>query len=81
MQSAIQKWGNSLALRIPRGYAKDMHIAAGAPVEISMQEGKIIIDPHPVAKYSLQGLLKGVTAKNRHSEVTTGRPVGLERFS
>lgn len=80
MNVTIKKWGNSLALRIPRGYASDVHIVEGAPVDVSISEGKLVVDPAPAQCYSLAGLLKGVTAKNRHAEIGVGEPVGWERF-
>ncbi len=78
MQTKIQKWGNSLAVRIPKPFVKETHLAHGASVDLSVDDGKIIIDPHAEPEYRLEDLLKGVTRRNRHAEVATGEAVGRE---
>ncbi len=78
MQARIQKWGNSLAIRIPKAFVKEAHVAYGTTVNLSVYEGKIVIDPHPEPEYLLADLLKGVTKQNLHAEVQTGDPVGQE---
>ena len=78
MQARIQKWGNSLAIRIPKAFVKEAHVAYGTAVDLSVADGKIVIDPHRGPEYRLEDLLKGVTKRNRHAEVETGAPVGQE---
>ncbi len=78
MQTKIQKWGNSLAVRIPKAFVKEAHVAYGTAVELSLDDGRIVIDPHPKSEYRLEDLLKGVTKRNLHAEVETGGPVGQE---
>jgi len=78
MQTTIQKWGNSLAVRIPKAFVKEMHVACGASVDLSLDDGRIVIDPHTAPEYRLADLLKGVTTRNLHAEVDTGVPVGQE---
>jgi antitoxin MazE len=78
MQTTIQKWGNSLAVRIPKAFVKEAHVACGTPVELSVDDGKIVIDPRTEPEYRLQDLLKGVTKRNLHAEVDTGEAVGRE---
>lgn len=78
MQTTIQKWGNSLAIRIPKAFVKEAHVACGTTVNLSVDDGRIVIDPHPEPAYRLADLLKGVTKRNRHAEVETGSPVGQE---
>jgi len=34
METVVQKWGNSLGIRIPRGLALEFHLKNGTPVEI-----------------------------------------------
>ena len=80
MHAEVRKWGNSLALRIPRAFAEDAHLAMGSEVDISLQDGKVIIDPNPRPVYSLKTLLKGVTSSNRHSEIDTGQAAGREAW-
>jgi antitoxin MazE len=78
MQTTIRKWGNSLAVRIPKAFVKEAHVACGTPVELSVDDGKIVIDPRTEPEYRLQDLLKGVTKRNLHAEVDTGEAVGRE---
>ena len=78
MQTKIQKWGNSLAVRIPQAFVKEANVAYGTSVDLSVDDGKIVIDPHTEPEYRLEDLLKGVTKRNVHAEVDTGEAVGRE---
>ncbi len=78
MQTTIQKWGNSLAVRIPKAFVKEAHVAYGTQVDLSVDDGKIVIDPHAEPEYRLEDLLKEVTKRNLHAEVDTGEAVGRE---
>lgn len=80
MRVSIRKWGNSLALRIPKLFAVEAHIQQGSTVDISLKDGKIIAVPVSEKKYSLDDLLLGVTEKNIHKEFNTGQAVGLEAW-
>lgn len=77
MVTKVQKWGNSLGLRIPKAYADEAQVEAGSPVDISVDQGVLVIRPVR-RKYSLAELLKGVKPSNLHSEVKTGQPAGRE---
>jgi len=78
MQTKIQKWGNSLAVRIPKPFAEEAQLKSGASVDLSVDDGRIIIDPHTAQEYRLEDLLNGVTKQNLHAEVDTGGVVGRE---
>ena len=78
MQTTIKKWGNSLALRIPKLLALDANLKLNNFVEISIDKGSIIITPISKKEYSLEKLLKGVSKNNLHGEFNTGSPVGKE---
>jgi len=78
MQTKIQKWGNSLALRIPKSFALNVNLKQNELVDISIDKGKIIITPIIQKEYSLEELLKGVSENNLHSEFDTGAPAGKE---
>jgi antitoxin MazE len=77
MQVQIQKWGNSLAIRIPRSFAKEVNIHQGSYVDLSIVKGKLIAEPIE-NEYSLHQLLSHVTNENIHKEMDTGKPVGKE---
>ena len=78
MQTKIKKWGNSLALRIPKLLALDVNLKQNELVNLSIDKDSIIITPISEKKYSLEKLLKGVTKNNLHGEFDTGAPVGKE---
>ncbi|WP_129676369.1 AbrB/MazE/SpoVT family DNA-binding domain-containing protein [Candidatus Chloroploca sp. Khr17] len=80
MQSRVQKWGNSLALRIPKSFAIEIGLTDETPVEISLVEGKLVIAPLPLPTYSLEELLADITHDNLHGEQNTGRPEGNEAW-
>jgi antitoxin MazE len=73
-----QKWGNSLALRIPKSFAADARLENNSLVEIALVDGQIVIKPVIKPKWTLEQLLAGVNAENIHQETDTGSPVGNE---
>jgi antitoxin MazE len=77
MKATIQKWGNSLAIRIPKNITKDSRVSEGSNIDIMVENGKIILSPSPI-EYSLKELLKKVTNENIHSEISTGDYIGGE---
>ena len=78
MVSRVQKWGNSLAIRIPKPFAAEIGLDQDAPVEVTVQDGKLMITPASKASYRLGELLKGVTRSNRHAESDWGELQGRE---
>jgi antitoxin MazE len=77
MVTRVQKWGNSLALRIPRSFAAQAKVAAGTAVDIAVEKGRLVVRPVQ-RRYRLRDLLKAVDTRSLHAEVQTGRPVGRE---
>lgn len=80
MITKIQKWGNSLAVRIPRSVAQDTHLNSGKMVDLAVRDGQIVIVPARRIRFRLDELLKGVTTRNRHAEAVTGAAVGREAW-
>jgi len=78
MVARIQKWGNSLALRIPGALARESGLERGAAVELSLRRGRITLKPVEAPPLTLEELLAGVTEANIHGEVDTGPAVGKE---
>lgn len=78
MQTKIQRWGNSLGLRIPKAFAEQAGVEAGSAVDLSVEDGELIVRPIRSPKYDLKDLLRGVTAKNLHKEVEISGPYGRE---
>jgi antitoxin MazE len=80
MKVQVQKWGNSLALRIPKSFAVESSIEQGTLVDVSVVEGKLVVAPIAERKYTLEELLASVTKRNIHSEIDTGSSVGKESW-
>lgn len=80
MQTKIQKWGNSLGLRIPRSFAAEAQVEEGATVDLSVEDGHLLVRPLRVRKYALRVLLRKISPRNLHREVSTGRAVGREAW-
>jgi len=78
MQTKIQKWGNSLGLRIPKSFAEEAGVGAGSEVDLAVEKGELIVRPVRRVRYALKELLSDVTPDNIHQEVDTGPPVGRE---
>ena len=78
MQQIIKKWGNSLALRIPKSIADSGDISLGSLVNMFIEDGKLIIQPIQGSKFSLEALLSQITDDNKHSETDTGTYTGEE---
>ncbi len=80
MLAKVQKWGNSLALRIPMSYALEAKLEKDSDVDISLVEGKLVIRPIVTIKPDLAHLLGGITDDNLHDECDTGDAVGKENW-
>ncbi len=78
MKTRIQKWGNSLALRIPKSFATEAGIEQDSSVELSLNKGKLIIVSSQRPKFTLKQLLFRIGKDNLHEEIQTGPPVGKE---
>ena len=80
MKASVQKWGNSLAVRIPRAFAVEAGLSQDTPVEITLEDGKVVVARAAEQASLLDELLSGVTDENVHGEVDTGAPVGSEAW-
>lgn len=80
MKTVLQKWGNSLALRIPRTVAAEIAVAEGHAVDLQVSKGRIVVAPVTKKRYELADLIAGMTAKNGHAEVESGKPRGRESW-
>jgi antitoxin MazE len=78
MRVQIRKWGNSLALRIPKPFAQEAEVREGSVVQLSVMEGRLVAAPLRVRKVRLKDLLARITKTNRHDEVDSGPAVGRE---
>lgn len=78
MEAVIRKWGNSPALRLPTAVLKEAGYQLEQKVELVVLDGRIIIQPSEKVEYDLDSLVNGIHAKNLHTEVGFGSPVGKE---
>ena len=72
MQISIQKWGNSLALRIPQVMAKEARLKQGGKADLRLTGGKLVIMPLARKGWTLKTLLGGITKQNLHGETAAG---------
>ncbi len=77
MRAQISRWGNSLAVRIPKAYADQLGFEEGASVFIYETGGKLVV-ARP--DESLDDLLKTITPENLHGETEWGQPAGREEW-
>ena len=73
----VTRWGNSLAVRIPKALAEQTDLREGSEVELSVTDGALTVRPRPPL-YNLDELLDQVTPQNRHDEIDWGEPQGKE---
>jgi antitoxin MazE len=78
MRTRLQHWGNSLAVRIPKSFAAELHLDHGSEVDLTLANGQLIIVP--VQAFTVNQLLEGVNDQMLHHEVDTGEAVGQEAW-
>lgn len=78
MKTRIQKWGNSLALRIPKSFAQELGFDRDVTVDLSLEDGKLVVVPATEFPMALERLLEQITEDNIHREIDTGSAVGEE---
>ena len=80
MITKIQKWGNSLALRIPKALATEVRLVEGEQVELQLTSDGVLLKPRHRKRYRLRELVAGIKAGNRHAEASFGTPTGREAW-
>ncbi len=78
MKTMVQRWGNSLALRIPKAFADEISVIEGDEVEMKITRGRLIVAPKRDAEYQLQDLLDRIKPSNLQDEVFADNPTGRE---
>ena len=79
MRTKVQKWGNSLAVRIPKPFAEGAGLKLATEVEVSLEKGTLRFSAVP-PRWQLRALISKVTRKNRHAEIEIEQPVGRESW-
>ena len=80
MKTRVQKWGNSLALRIPKSFAAEAKLREDSAVELTLEDGGLVIRAAVKEPLTLKQLLQGITDQNLHGEWQTGPAVGKESW-
>ncbi len=80
MKTRLQKWGNSLALRVPKSFALEAGLEQNSPVEVSLVDGKLVISPAKIPQFTLDKLIDQVREDNLHDEVDSGPARGGEAW-
>ncbi len=78
MRTKAQKWGNSVAIRVPKGIVEKAGIEIGCEFDIDVDDDKIVLLPRRRSGYRLADLVEQITVENLHGEVDFGEPVGRE---
>lgn len=80
MRSKVQRWGNSLAVRIPKTFAEEVGLADDSPIEIRLVKGGLLLEPSAEYRYELEELVAGIDDANAHREADYGEAVGGEAW-
>jgi antitoxin MazE len=78
MQAQVLKWGNSLAVRIPKSVAENAHLRVGDPLEIAIGADGVVQMHRTGAIPTLAQLVAQITPENRYSEISIGPETGRE---
>ena len=78
MKTRVQRWGNSLAVRIPKPFATEAGLHPNDEVVLTLQDGHLVLIPLSQRAYSLEALVAAITDENRHPETDFGADVGNE---
>ncbi|UEM07560.1 AbrB/MazE/SpoVT family DNA-binding domain-containing protein (plasmid) [Skermanella rosea] len=76
MRTEIAKWGNSLAVRLPKRIIEQAGLTEGAAIELAVESGAVVLRPAR-PRYTIDELLAGMTPENQHESFDDG-PVGHE---
>jgi antitoxin MazE len=81
LRARVQRWGNSLAVRIPGAFGRELHLQPDSSVDMTVESGRLVLVPVPDSTIpTLAELLEQVTDENLHAEIGTGQPLGNEAW-
>jgi antitoxin MazE len=76
-KAQIVKWGNSLAIRIPKLIAEKAGVEEGDPIVLEAARGQIkLVRSERIP--TLKELVAQITAENRYEEISSGPERGKE---
>ena len=79
MLTTVQRWGNSLAIRIPKPFALETDLQENSEVDITLDGGRIVVSPVQ-KELRLAELVKAITPGNVHGEIDWGMKAGGEAW-
>lgn len=77
---SVKHWGNNLGVRLPQAVAREAHLHADQQVRVSVEAGRVVIEPLPVAELSLEDRLKRFDPARHGGEVMAAVPIGAEKW-
>jgi antitoxin MazE len=77
---SLKHWGNNLGVRLPQAVARAAHLHADQQVRVSVEAGRVVIEPLPVAELSLEDRLKRFDPARHGGEVMATTPLGAEKW-
>lgn len=82
MLTKVQKWGNSQGVRFPQRVLEEAHVAVGDEVDVTVQEGRIIVTPaqRVRGRYRLEDLVARIPEDYGPAEEDWGPPLGRESW-
>jgi antitoxin MazE len=78
MRTRVQRWSNSLAVRIPKSFAAELQLDHDSEVDLALVNGQLAVVPVLAPSFTLDELLQGITKTNLHEEIDTGSALGQE---
>jgi antitoxin MazE len=80
MKTTIQRWGHSLAVRIPKTLAQETALDEGDEVDLRADDDRIVVERPQPRSYRLRDLLAGVSKANRHPAIDSAGPISRESW-
>jgi antitoxin MazE len=78
MKTQLAKWGNSMAVRIPKAIAEAARLRPGDHLEMAVEDSGTLRIRKKKGEPKLRQLVRAITPENQHAESDWGAPVGKE---
>jgi len=78
MVTAVRRWGNSLAVRVPASVAEAVGLEEGRSVRVEVRDGRVVLTKVRRPAWRLADLLRRIRPENLHESIDTGAPRGAE---
>jgi len=78
MIQKIDRWGNSLGIRLPKQLTEQLSLIEGSTVVVTLEKNALMVRPQKKEEQTLKQLLERITPDNLHDTVDWGAPQGKE---